>query len=441
MPGVPPPCAKCNSAGAGEGDSWCVGCRALESSQQLLRQRWFSESYRRLGEELLIQGARQVKNLKHLDSGLQSLSDSWESRIRKASASKGSAPASSGKERAPAGAEKRASVGREPPPSRGDRDPTQARGPPSASSEDSEEEEEEVEVEEDCTEKEGEETTRAKSKASKPRSPSRSPVARRKRKRGPRPGHRGGAKHQRRYREVLNPQVIEEKETKRQQWIVIRLFAWELLFSGPSPRKPGSVLKLLMDHVRASLSDISMLDIGDVEDASAVTSQARVHNYFQVVVRPNLGNRARDEKEFFALSRAIDTLRSGNLERVADQLAARYMAVETAALEGSWDAAKWLELERLEDRGAAGPEVLLAARKFQRTIDKASGKGSWPSTYDRSWGAGAGDGSAWRNDGKGPSNKGKGQKGKKGRGKGKGGKKNKNSWQNEDPPATPKGDE
>lgn len=181
------------------------------------------------------------------------------------------------------------------------------------------------------------------------------------------------------------------------------------------------------------MSDVSILDLGSSEGASAVTSQARVQNYFQVLVRPHLGHRGRDEKELYALSKAIDTLRSGNLERLGDLLAARYMAVETAALEGSWDAAKWLELDRLEDRGAAGPEVLLAARKHQRLVDRASGRGSFPSTSDRSWGAGAGDGSSWRSDGRGPTGKGRGgNKGKKGKGKAGKQKRGKDSWQKDE---------
>lgn len=202
MPGVPSPCAKCNSAGAGEGDSWCVGCRAMESSQNLLRQRWFSDTYRRLGEETLIQTARQLKALKGLDSGLRSLSDSWEARIKKASSARASEPASSGRERDHPGAGRGAGPPREREPPRGYRDQSPAARPPASPSEESAEEESE---EEDVVEEKGHESTAPKSKPTRPRTPSRSPVARRKRKRGPRPGHRGGAKHPRRFRELQDP--------------------------------------------------------------------------------------------------------------------------------------------------------------------------------------------------------------------------------------------
>ena len=177
-----------------------------------------------------------------------------------------------------------------------------------------------------------------------------------------------------------------------------------------------------------------------IAEASAVTTQARVQNYFQVLVRPHLGNRARDEKELYALARAIDTLRSGDLERVADQLAARYLAVETAALEGTWDAAKWLEIDRLEDREAVGPSVMLAARGHQRLVEKAAGRGSYPSSSDRYWGAG--DGSSWRRDNQANMGQGRGNpKGKKGKGKSKPGKKGKGSWHAEGKGDEPKGKE
>ena len=96
-------------------------------------------------------------------------------------------------------------------------------------------------------------------------------------------------------------------------------------------RKPGSVLKMLMDHVMKSLSDASVLGAGDRGTAaSAVNSPARVQSYFQVLVRSHLSQRPRDEKELHSLAIALDALRDGDLERLADLLAGRYLAVETA---------------------------------------------------------------------------------------------------------------
>ena len=193
-------------------------------------------------------------------------------------------------------------------------------------------------------------------------------------------------------------------------------------------RKPGSVLKMLMDHVRLSLSDLSLGHSEEGGAASSVTSTARVQSYFQILVRPQLTNRQRDEKELFSLALGLDLLRQGQMEKVADLMAGRYIAVETAALEGSWDTAKWLEVSRLEDRGAANAEVLLAARKHQRTIDRASGRGSYGRGEDLSWGAGSYGASHWSDGGAGPG-RGKGKKGKKGKGKSKKGKAGKKGWE------------
>ena len=188
-------------------------------------------------------------------------------------------------------------------------------------------------------------------------------------------------------------------------------------------RKPGSVLKMLMDHVRLSLSDLSLGDSTQEGAESAVNSAARVQSYFQIMVRPQLNGRPRDEKELFSLSLALDYLRAGQVTRVADLLAGRYLAVETAALEGSWETARWLEVSRLEDRGATPAQVLLAARKHQKTIDRASGRG----TYNPgSWGAGYYAGGHYQ-DGAGGFGRGRGgRKGKDGKGKGKKGGKKKN---------------
>ncbi len=102
-------------------------------------------------------------------------------------------------------------------------------------------------------------------------------------------------------------------------------------------KKPGSVLKLLMDHVRVALSDMSLLDGEGDRPVGAVTSLARVQSYFQILVRPHLQSRPRDEKELYSLAVAIDTLRGRDIQRLADMLAGRYLAVETAALEGLGD--------------------------------------------------------------------------------------------------------
>ena len=162
---------------------------------------------------------------------------------------------------------------------------------------------------------------------------------------------------------------------------------------------------------------MSLADPLDGGAAAAVSSAAKVTSYFQILVRHHLANRPRDEKELYALAVSLDALRSGDIEKVADLLAGRYLAVETAAFEGTWDTARWLEVARLDERGAAPAEVLLAARRHQKTLDRASGRGSFGRGSDGYWGAGQGGAGAWEDWA--PTGRGKGKKGKKGKGKGK----------------------
>ena len=113
------------------------------------------------------------------------------------------------------------------------------------------------------------------------------------------------------------------------------------------------------------------------------------------------------------------------MERLADLLAARLIAVDTATRQG-WQTARYLEIGNDADEGSAPPHMLLAAQRHRRLVEKAGGKGSWP----RQWTA-----YEWQSEGKGKTkgkeNKGKGKKGK---GKGRGWKGQGGAWSSEDKP-------
>ena len=189
---------------------------------------------------------------------------------------------------------------------------------------------------------------------------------------------------------------------------------------------------MLMGHVQASLSESALGSAGVGGDGSVVSSSARVQSYFQVMLRPSLANRGRDEKELYTLAVALDTLRCGNLERLSDILASRFLAVETAALEGDWSVAKYLEVSRLPGKGAVSDELLLEARKHRHFVDRASGRGSYPAFGDGSWGQrNHGGTKSWKGD-PGGGFRNRQQKGKKGHGKGVGGKKGKQGWKKEE---------
>ena len=76
----PPPCNKCHSVAQPAGDSWCVGCSALQVSQGFLRKRWGQLGLRALAEESALSSARFVWALYNLDSSLASSSSVAEGR-------------------------------------------------------------------------------------------------------------------------------------------------------------------------------------------------------------------------------------------------------------------------------------------------------------------------------------------------------------------------
>lgn len=132
------------------------------------------------------------------------------------------------------------------------------------------------------------------------------------------------------------------------------------------------------------------------------------------------------------LAKALDLLQAGDLPQLADLLAARLIAVDTATRQG-WQAAKYLELQSHEEDGTAPPHILLAAMKHQKQVEKAGGKGSWTRGSSWQW--------EWGSEGR-PKGKGKKGKGKtkKGKGKGRGGKGGWGAWgasEKEKPAAAP----
>ena len=67
---MPPACNKCKQGLAQEGDSWCLGCSSLELSQGLLKQQWKVPGLRAVVEETLLSSARLVRAFANLDHSL-----------------------------------------------------------------------------------------------------------------------------------------------------------------------------------------------------------------------------------------------------------------------------------------------------------------------------------------------------------------------------------
>ena len=166
------------------------------------------------------------------------------------------------------------------------------------------------------------------------------------------------------------------------------------------------MLRLLEQQAFEYLSQDGLLDEEDY-GAELGRNRPRLTTYFQIALRPKLDPKARDCRELALLAHALDLLREGKLDELADVLAARLIAIETAQKQG-WSTAQFLEIHTGEDQGTVPPHILLAAQKHSRQVEKAGGKGSWPRS--------SGWSSEWQTDGshnlKGKPAKGKGKKGK-----------------------------
>lgn len=196
-----------------------------------------------------------------------------------------------------------------------------------------------------------------------------------------------------------------------------------------SRKSPGSVYRMLEQTAVERLSADGVVEEG-YEAAGLRGQRPKMLTFFQLVLRPALDARSRDCKELSLLSRSLDLLREGRLAELADVLASRLIAVDTAGRQG-WHVARHLEVYGEEEENSAPPHVLLAAQKHARQVDKAGGKGSWSPAAAQ-----------WSSFEQRPKGKGKEAKGKtkKGKGKGKNWKGGWSPWPQEgkDKPSDPK---
>lgn len=192
----------------------------------------------------------------------------------------------------------------------------------------------------------------------------------------------------------------EEKSTSDDEELVAPL-------TRRSQKKPGAVLQMLLNHARQVMDQSSGLTMAS---GSAVTHGVKLASYFNMMVRPYHASTSRDMKEMHLLAVAIDELRAGDLGRLGDSLASRFVAIHTAVNEGNWKSAQFLEMHPLEAPLGAPSAVLLEAQKHGRLVNKSRGLDEYPrfrGTDTRP--KGYGKASEWKDKGKG-----------KGRGDGKG---------------------
>jgi hypothetical protein len=103
-----------------------------------------------------------------------------------------------------------------------------------------------------------------------------------------------------------------------------------------SAKRPGTVLKMLVDH--------SLVSTG----GGRMTARVKLTSYFNLVIRPYHQSSSRDMKELHHLAVALDELRGGQLGQLGDSLAARFLATHMAVNEGHWRSVQFLEIHPLE---------------------------------------------------------------------------------------------
>lgn len=182
---------------------------------------------------------------------------------------------------------------------------------------------------------------------------------------------------------------------------------------------PGSVLNMLVAHVRSQLEEGAVTEVSSSKNQ--VTGGVKIMSYFNLHIKGSYPLHLRELRELHHLAASLDLVRTGDIARAADALSARFIALHQALVDGSWGTAKHMELYPLEEVSAAGHAAVLATRKHAKLVAKVQGadSGSWSSSWPRAgkgWkGKGDWGSSDQRSDGRGET-KGKG-KGKKGRGK------------------------
>ena len=175
--------------------------------------------------------------------------------------------------------------------------------------------------------------------------------------------------------------------------------------------RPGSVLAMLTEHIRSVMEQAATTDLPEGE--LGVTGGIKVASYFQMHVKPQFPQYQRELREMHSLAATLDLLRLGDVARVGDSLAARYMALHQSMLDQSWSTARHMELHNMDETSAASAGMILASRKHSRLVEKVQGKGWYSGWGGRGKGRGKNEWKGGQDDYKGE--KGKGKKGKKGR--------------------------
>ena len=172
---------------------------------------------------------------------------------------------------------------------------------------------------------------------------------------------------------------------------------------GEQRHRPGSA-----DHSRSQMDQDALADLPSHD--RRVTSGVKILSYFHQHIKVPYASHQRELREMYTLDASLDLLCTGDVARVGDALAARFIALHQSLLDQNWSTARLMELFPLEDASAATSSLVLSSRKHAKLVEKVQGKGtaSWSGWGNRGGGKGKGDWNYANESG------GKGKKGKEG---------------------------
>ena len=183
--------------------------------------------------------------------------------------------------------------------------------------------------------------------------------------------------------------------------------------------RPGSVLKMLTQHVQEQLEQAATTELGSGQDS--LTGGVKVLTYFALQIKPSFSNQMREMREMHHLANVMDALRRGEIAKVGDALAARFMAIHQSLLDQNWGTAKFMEIYPLEESSAASTSMVLATRKHTKLVAKMQGIPTGGGWFGQWRGRGKGGKGGWHPPGdakgEGKDGKSKGKKGKGGKGR------------------------
>lgn len=181
-----------------------------------------------------------------------------------------------------------------------------------------------------------------------------------------------------------------------------------------SKTKPGSVLQMLVNHARIQLDTTNKVSAKEEDNP---TMGVRIASYFSIVIRPQLTGGMNQQREMHHLSNAIDLLRQGQLDRLGDLLASRFISIHQSLIDGNWSSARFLEIMPMEEMSAADSSVVLSARKHAKLNAKVTNPDVSTTWRGPTKGKGKSKWGTWHENESFAEGKGKGKKGGKGKGK------------------------